>query len=196
MRGVVFIIRYGDDIVMVFSEKRDALRVHEVLPKRLGRFSLALNAEKTRLVRFRRPRREGSGPEIGSFDFLGFTHYWGRSRRGRWTLKRKTVKKRFRRAIKALNRWMRRVRHAPVRQQAATLGSKLRGHFNYYGIAGNSRALRRFRYEACCLWRKWLSRRSQRARMPWDKFNRLLRHHPLPPARLPPQRRQLRLANL
>lgn len=195
MRGRVFLIRYADDIVMVFSEKSDALRVQEVLPKRLGRYCLELNAEKTRLVPFRRPRSHG-GPRPGSFDFLGFTHYWGRSRRGRWILKRKTAAKRFSRALKALNQWMCRAHHAPVCQQAAILDSKLRGHFNYYGIRGNSNALGRFRYEAGCLWRKWLSRRSQRARMPWEKFNQMLHRYPLPPARLAPQKRQFRLANL
>jgi len=196
MRGRVFLIRYADDIVMVFADKQDALRVQEVLPKRLGRFGLALNAAKTRLVRFRRPRPSGEGPEPGSFEFLGFTYYWGRSKRGRWTLKQKTAKKRFTKGIEALNRWMRRWRHLPVREQAAILGSKLQGHFNYYGIRNNSLALQRFHHEATRLWKKWLSRRSQRARMSWEKFERLLTHHPLPPPRLPRRWKQPRLANL
>jgi len=91
---------------------------------------------------------------------------------------------------------MKRARHVPLAKQAKTLGAKLRGHFNYYGIRGNSQAINRFAYEARCLWRKWLGRRSQRARMTWDKFNRLLRRYPLPPARLRRGGRQLRLANL
>ena len=86
--------------------------------------------------------------------------------------------------MKALNQWLRRARHLPVAAQAKTLGQKLRGHFGYYGIRGNSRAINRFAYETRVLWRKWLSRRSQRAWMTWEAFNRLLVRYPLPPTRL------------
>ena len=196
LRGRAFLVRYADDLVMVFSDEEDALRVRRVLPKRVERFGLRLHPEKTRLVQYRRPRRDGSGPKPGSFDFLGFTHYWGRSRRGRWILKRKTAKGRMSRALRALNRWMKRARHVPLAKQSKTLGQKLRGHFNYYGIRGNSGAINRFRYEACRLWRKWLGRRSQRGYMRWDKFNRLMKRYRLPPARLRPRGYQLRLANL
>jgi len=195
MRGRAFMIRYADDLVMVFSDRKDAENVQGVLPKRAERFGLILHPEKTRLVRFRRPRRDGSGTKPGSFDFLGFTHYWGRSRRGRPNLKRKTAKDRFSRALRDMNRWMRRARHVPLAKQAHTLGQKLRGHFAYYGIQGNSQAINRFAYEVRRLWKKWLGRRSQRARLTWVKFNRLLKRYPLPPARLP-RGRQLRLANL
>jgi group II intron reverse transcriptase/maturase len=196
MRGKAFMVRYADDLVMVFSDKQDALRVQEVLPKRVERFGLSLHPEKTRLIRFRRPRRDGSGPKSGSYDFLGFTHYWGRSRRGNWTLKRKTAKGRFSRALCALNQWMKRARHVPLAKQSKTLGQKLAGHFNYYGIRGNSDAINRFAYEVRRLWKKWLGRRSQRALMTWEKFHRLLRRYQLPPARLRAHGRQLRLANL
>lgn len=196
MRGRAFMVRYADDLVMVFSDREDAQRVQRVLPQRVERFGLTLHPEKTRLVRFRRPRRDGSGPKPGSFDFLGLTHYWGRSRNGRPTLKRKTAKGRFSRALKSLNKWMKRARHVPLAKQAKTLGQKLAGHFNYYGIRGNSPAINRFAYEARRLWRKWLGRRSQRAKVTWEQFNRLLRKYPLPPARLGRGGRQLRLANL
>jgi len=196
MRGRAFMVRYADDLVMVFSDREDAERVHRVLPQRLERFGLALHPEKTRLVQFQRPRWDESGPEPGSFDFLGFTHYWGRSQKGSPTLKRKTAKGRLSRALKALNQWMKRARHVPLPKQATTLGRKLAGHYNYYGIRGNSQAINRFAYEARRLWKKWLGRRSQRAQMTWDKFNRLLERYPLPPARLRPRERQLRLANL
>ena len=195
-RGGAFMVRHADDLVMVFSDRRDAIRVQEVLPKRVERFGLTLHPEKTRLVRFQRPRRDGSGPKSGSFDFLGFTHYWSRSRRGNQVPKRKTAKDRFSRGLRALNQWMRRSRHQPLREQAKSLGRKLSGHFNYYGIRGNSEAISRFSYEARRLWRKWLGRRSQRAHLIWTKFNRLLRRYPLPPARLLRRGRQLRLANL
>ena len=196
MRGRAFMVRYADDLVMVFSDRGDAERVQEVLPQRVARFGLTLHPEKTRLVRFRRPRRDGGGPSSGSFDFLGFTHYWSRSRRGRWVPKRKTAKGRFSRGLSALNEWMRRVRHRPVGEQAKGLSRKLAGHFNYYGIRGNSAAISRFAYEARRRWWKWLGRRSQRARLDWPKFNRLLQRYPLPPARLARRGRQLRLANL
>ena len=196
MRGEAFMVRFADDLVMVFSDKSDALRVQEVLPKRVERFGLSLHPEKTRLVDFRRPFNRDDDPKPGSFDFLGFTHFWGRSRKGLWTLKRQTAKGRFSRALRALNQWMKRARHVPLAKQVKTLGQKLRGHFNYYGVRGNSGALNRFHYEARRLWKKWLGRRSQRAHMTWEKFNRLLRRYPLPAARLPPQGWQLRLANL
>lgn len=194
--GKAFLVRYADDFAMVFSDREDAFRVQQVLPKRFARFGLTLHAEKTRLVRFKRPPRDKSGPKPGSFTFLGFTFYWGRSRKGRRVLKWKTAKDRLCRAIKAVGRWLRGARHRPVEEQAAVLSQKLRGHFSYYGLPGNATALSRFRYEVIRLWRYWLSRRSQKARLTWEAFTRLLKHHPLPPARLPRRRWQLRLANL
>lgn len=194
MRGKAFLIRYADDFVMVFSEKRDAERVLAVLPKRFGRFGLTLHPEKTRMVRFLPPGPKGEEPE--SFDFLGFTHYLGRTERGFWTPRHKTARKRFSRALKQLGEWMRAARHVPIDRQAVTLGQKLRGHFSYYGLRGNSKAIGRFANEARRLWRKWLSRRSQRGRLTWDAFNKLLDRYPLPPARLRADWRQPRLANL
>lgn len=187
--GRAAMIRYADDFVMVFSSREDALRVQAVLPQRVARFGLTLHPEKTRLIDYRRPGGGDDGP--GSFDFLGFTHHWGRTRAGALAPMRKTSKSRFGRALRALNVWMARVRHRPVAQQVEVLRSKLRGHFRYYGLRGNSDAIRRFRFEATRLWKKWLSRRSQRARLTWDVFHRLLRRYPLPFARLIPRERQL-----
>jgi len=189
LRGKAFLTRYADDFVMVFSSREDALRVQAVLPQRMVRFGLTLHPEKTRLIDYRRPGgRDGAAP--GSFDFLGFSHFWGRTRKGAWAPMRKTSKSRFSRALRVLGTWMARVRHHPVAEQAKILGSKLRGHFRYYGLRGNSAALGRFRYEAVRLWHKWLSRRSQRGRLTWTVFNQLLQRHPLPPARLNPDWRQ------
>lgn len=190
MRGRACLIRYADDFVMLFSSRADALRVQAVLPDRMARFALTLHPEKTRLVNYRRPPGGEERSDPGSFDFLGFTHFWGRSRKGALVPMRKTSKSRFSRALRALGQWMARVRHHKVAQQALVLSSKLRGHFRYYGLRGNSVALSRFRYEALRLWRKWLCRRSQRARLSWEAFNRLLTRHPLPPARLNPSWRQ------
>ncbi|OGV74086.1 MAG: group II intron reverse transcriptase/maturase, partial [Lentisphaerae bacterium RIFOXYA12_64_32] len=135
MRGGAKLIRYADDLVMVFEERQDAQRVQAALAKRFERYALTLHPEKTRLVRFQRPNGHGryaDGERPGSFDFLGFTHYWSRSRKGPWVPKRTTSKKRFSRACRALNQWLRQARHKPLAEQATTLGQKLRGHFNYY----------------------------------------------------------------
>jgi group II intron reverse transcriptase/maturase len=185
MRGRAVLVRFADDFVMVFSSKEDAFRVYKALPQRLDRFGLTLHPEKTRLVRFRRPPG-GGGPKRGSFDFLGFTFYWGRSRRGRWILKQKTAKDRFSRAMRRMNEWLRGARHLPVKRQAEALGRKLRGHFNYYGIRHNSEALGQFHYRVRRRWCYWLSRRTQKSHsgMTWEKFNRLLTRYPLPPPRL------------
>ncbi len=182
-------------LVMVFEQGSDARRVQAVLAKRFGRFGLKFHPDKTRLVDYRRPSRDG-GPGPGSFDFLGFTHYWGTSRKGRATPLRKTSKKRLSRALKALGAWMKRARHWPIDVQAWYLAAKLRGHFQYFGLRGNSRAISAFRHEALRRWHRWLSRRSQRGQLTWEAFNQLLRNHPLPPARLPPRPKQLTLANL
>jgi group II intron reverse transcriptase/maturase len=192
--GRAFMVRYADDFVMVFSERRDAERVLGALPKRFARFGLTLHPDKTRLLRFLPPNpRDG---EPGTFDFLGFTHYLGKTRKGNWFPFRQTSRKRLTRALKLVRKWMRTHRHLPVAKQAAVLGQKLRGHFAYYGIRGNSRALTGMRYVVVCMWKKWLSRRSQRGHLTWDAFKRLLARYPLPPARLRSGWEQLRLANL
>lgn len=195
LRGRARLVRFADDLTCVFSEESDALRVREVLSKRLRRFGLTLHPKKTRLLDYRRP---GGGRQPGSFEFLGFTHFWARSRRGTWVPKRKTSSKRFSRAKTRINDWLKRHRHLPIGVQSHLLGAKLRGHFQYYGVRGNSRSLSRFRYEVDCLWRKWLSRRSQRGLLSWEKYKKLTTRHGLPPARLPLRVKQYqpRLANL
>ena len=196
IKGRAILIRYADDFVMGFSDEGDARRVHAVLPKRLGRYGLTLHPEKTRLVRFKRPRSDGGGPRPGTFNFVGFTLFWGRSRRGKWALKVKTAGSRLTRALLTLKEWMARNRHSPVAVQAEALARKLRGHYNYYGVPGNSASIGRFRHEVTRRWKRALARRSQRY-LTWEKFAAILRRHPLPPARLPSWRhRQLRLANV
>lgn len=180
--GPAFLIRYADDFVIVFAQERDAHRVYDVLPKRFGRYGLTLHPEKTRLIEFRRPphgvyRPRGDRP--GTFDLLGFTHHWGLLRRGTWVVSRKTSSSRFSRAIRAVAIWCRRARHLSIEEQCKTLGYKLRGHFNYYGIQGNVKALARFRHEVLLVWRKWLERRNQRG-MTWQRFNEIRKRHQLP----------------
>jgi RNA-directed DNA polymerase len=180
-RGLL--VRYADDAVLVFESETDARRVFEVLPKRFHRYGLSLHPEKTRLIRFGKPRGT-SGDRPGTFNLLGFTHYWGKSRMGRWRVKRKTARDRFSRALKQISLWCRRYRHLPVAQQHASLKRKLQGHYAYYGITGNMDALSRFRTLVERAWQKWLHRRSQRARMFWAKFRVLRGRYPLPPARV------------
>jgi RNA-directed DNA polymerase len=184
LQGPAFLIRYADDFVMVFQHESDARRVLEVLPKRFGKHGLTLHPEKTRLVAFarppQRPPQEDSAGEPETFDLLGFTHYWGRSRRGNWVVKRKTSKSRLRRALKTIAVWCRVHQHRPVREQHRTLCQKLRGHYAYYGITGNSSALSAFRHFVERIWRKWLSRRKRGHPMPWEIFQRLLVRYPLP----------------
>jgi group II intron reverse transcriptase/maturase len=186
LKGRAFLIRYADDFVIGFAEERDARRVLDVLPKRFGKYGLTIHPDKTRLVAFRppdRPTRSGSQAAVqpGSFDLLGFTHYWGRSRQGNWVVKRQTAPSRFRRALRKIAWWCRVNRHRPVAEQHQTLWQKLRGHFAYYGITGNGEALRRFRDAVARLWRLWLMRRKRRGYIPWTQFLRLLRRCPLPP---------------
>ena len=177
LRGRAFLVRFADDATLAFECEDDARRVLEVLPKRLARFGLTLHPEKTRLVDFRSPPRADKEPgsqRERSFDLLGFTHYWGRSRKGRWVVQRKTARTRLSRALRQIGDWCRRNRHRPVAEQQQVLSRKLRGHNAYYGITGNARALSRFRSEAQRHWRKWLNRRSHATRLDWAAFNRLL----------------------
>ena len=179
-------------LVIIFAEERDAQRVLEVLPKRLAKYSLTLHPEKTRLVDFRRPDKRaeassGNGDartRPGTFDLLGFTHYWAKSRKGYWVVKQKTAKDRLRRALKRVADWCRRHRHQPVREQWAALKRKVLGHFGYFGITGNYQALHNFWRRVIGAWRVWLSRRSQRAWISWEGMNRLLERYPLPQPRL------------
>lgn len=188
--GAAFLIRFADDFVMVFQREADARRMLEVLPKRFGRYGLHLHPDKTRLVRFERPRRKAelrqAHEEPRSFDFLGFTHYWEKSRLGFWVVKRKTASDRFTRALQRLNQWCQRNRHAPIVWQHAQLLSKLRGHYGYYGLPGNSKCLNSLHYWVKRIWRKWLSRRSRTSNLTWKRFNLLLERYPLPNPRICP----------
>ena len=186
LRGRAFLVRFVDDVVIAFTEQGDARRVMEVIPKRFEKYGLTVHPEKTRLMPFRRPGQErshegrGPGSSPGSFDFLGFTHYWARSRKGRWMIKQKTAKDRVSRAVKEVKIWLRAVRHWKVREQHASLVRKVRGHNQYYGISANWRALQDFLYQVQRAWRKWLSRRSQKGYVNWEKMHLLLKRYPLP----------------
>jgi RNA-directed DNA polymerase len=185
MKGRCFLLRFADDFVIGCEVEEDARRIMAVLPKRFARFRLTIHPQKTRLMGFRKPaRRETADNGNGTFDFLGFTHYWTKSRPGTWVLKRRTAKKRARRAKQALWQWCRRNRHQPLKEQYAQLGQKLQGHYPYYSIRGNYRALESGLAFVRKAWRYWLSRRSRESYIPWDKFVRILKAFPLPRPRI------------
>lgn len=200
LQGRGILVRYADDAVMVFSREEDARRVMAVLPKRFEKYGLTLHPEKTKLVEFCRPDRRppqdgGSGGRPGSFDLLGFTHFWAKSRKGNWVVKQKTAKSRLSAALVRISKWCQRCRHYSIQEQWRILSQKLRGHYGYFGITGNSIAIGRFRYWVIRVWRKWLDRRSWRSRMNWLKMKRLLARYPLPLARIRPPARALNVAN-
>ncbi len=188
LKGRAFLIRYADDFVIGFVREDDAKRVFDVLPKRFGKFGLTIHPDKTRLIPFQQPAQgrtatsgDSAGP--GSFDLLGFTHYWGRSRNGHWVVKRKTATSRLSRAVRSIAEWCRFHRHHPVKHQHRILCQKLRGHYAYYGVTGNSFALSEFRAAVAHTWRKWLTRRNRERSMTWVVFARLLAVYPLAPVR-------------
>lgn len=184
LRGRAFLVRYADDFVIGFACEEDARRVLEVLPKRFAKYGLQIHPDKTRLLRFARPQSrppsEG-GPPSESFDFLGFRHYWSRSKKGTPVVKRKTAPDRFRRALTKLTQWCRQNRHEPVAVQHAALRRSLLGHFAYYGrLIGNLWSLKSFVYEVGRVWRYWLHRRRRRGGFNWSRMNRLLKRFALP----------------
>lgn len=184
LKGQAFLVRYADDFVIAFTNEQDARRVQDVVPQRFAKYGLTVHPDKTRLLRFGRPRRKSvpRADRPGTFDFLGFTHYWGLSRQGAWVIKRKTASSRLRRAAQAISLWCQKNRHRPVKEQHTMLCQKLRGHFGYYGITGNSSRLNSFRTIATRIWYQWLSRRKRKPRPTWVWFTRLLERFPLPPA--------------
>jgi len=178
------LVRYADDFVLCFEHEDDATHVWNILEQRFKTFGLTLHPKKTRRFAFRPPRHgnEGGGT---TFDFLGFTLHWQRKRFGdAWRVAFRTRGARLGRAIKAAAEWCRSHRHDPVEEQHRALKRKLVGHYNYFGVNGNSVALQRLRFAVGRVWKKWLDRRSQRARMNWKRFNELLRRFPLPVPRI------------
>ena len=185
MAGGCTLVRYADDFVITFKYHHDAKRVLEVLGKRLARYGLTLHPDKTRFVDFR-PINGEVHPECKAppFDFLGFTHTWAKSLKGKNVVRQRTAKSRLARALVAVNEWCRINRHQLVRWQHGRLSLKLAGHYAYYGITGNIKQLERYYTQVTRLWRKWLARRTRSKRLPWERFAALLARHPLPSPRI------------
>jgi len=185
LQGKSFLIRWADDFLIGCEWEDDARRVLAALPKRFERFRLTIHPAKTALIRFQKPSsKKGTDCGNGTFDFLGFTHFWARSRQGYWVIKRKTAKKRLRRAMKALWQWCRDHRHDNVMEQYQQLCRKLRGHYQYYGIRGNYGMLKLVWVHSENAWRYWMSRRSNKSYISWELFARLSRVFPLPKPRI------------
>jgi len=186
LRRQACLVRYADDFVIGFRDHRDAQRVMEVIPKRFSKYGLTVHPDKTQLVPFhpRSSKADDRGKEqYGTFNLLGFTHYWGRSQRGYWIVKQKTATDRFSRAVRSIDSWCRDHRHWSLGEQQQKLNEKLRGHYAYYGVTGNSAALSRFLFEVKTCWRKWLYRRNRNRSLTWSVFYRLLQRYPLAPVR-------------
>jgi RNA-directed DNA polymerase len=180
MKGKCFLIRYADDFIMGFQLESDAKQIMEVLPKRFNRFKLELHPEKTKLIPFGRP----SGKPKGTFDFLGFTFYWGKSLKGNWVIKKQTARKRRNRFMRMLWRWCRANRHDPLKEQHETLCSKLRGYYQYFGVRSNYKALEVVYEYAIKAWRRWLGERHRDGYISCEKFEKILSTFPLPRPRI------------
>ncbi|MBN2547296.1 MAG: group II intron reverse transcriptase/maturase [Spirochaetes bacterium] len=183
MKGRVYMVRFADDAVMGFRYEKDAERVMKVLPKRLEKYGLKLNLEKTKVVKFRIPLNKDD--DIGTINFLGFTHYWGKSRRGNNVIMKKTEKKRFARALKEINEWCKKNRHLKMKVQCEKLRKKIQGHYGYYGITPNGRAITIFFHSVGRIWFKWVNRRGRKDSLNWEKFTFLLKNvYQLPKPRI------------
>lgn len=192
LRGHAVLIRYADDFVMGFAHLDDAERVMAVLGQRLLRYGLELHPKKTRLIPFSKKEAEKvrlRGATPATFNFLGFTHYFGLSRKGHLTYRVRTMAKRLCRGLQAVASWCREHRHLRLIDQQAALTRKLIGHYNYYGRATNYQTLQRFRHGVMRLWHKWLGRRSEAQTLRWCQFTRLLETYPLPQPRIIPRYR-------
>ena len=183
LRGEAYEIRYADDFIVCFQYREDAERVLEELRQRFEEYGLRLHPDKTRLIEFGREaltRSEaGGGPKPATFEFLGFTHICQRSRRGKFTIHVRTMRKRLRRRLKRVSAWCQRHRHQPVVEQWAALNAMLRGHYQYYGRPTNFRSLWEFYRVVRKLWRKWLNRRTRGKTLPWRLYDQLLAAYPL-----------------
>ena len=185
-QGHCFLRRCADDCIIGGEREADARRIMDVLPQRFTRFRLTMHPEKTALMAFQRPpSRDRAAGGTGTFDVLGFTHYWAKTRQGYWVIKRKTVGKRLRRFMKESWAWCREHRHAPLQEQHRTLCAKLRGYYQYYGIRGHCKRLEVVFEPLERAWHYWLSTRSHKGHRNWQQFEGFVRQKlPLPKPRI------------
>lgn len=182
LKGQAYLIRYIDDFIVCFEYRSDANQFHEVLKKRLEKFALTLEPNKTRLIEFGRfatRHTKEQGKRLETIYFLGFTHYCTRSRKGNFKVGRKTEKTRLRRSIVKMQATLREIRHSSIKEQVAVINPVLRGHYNYYGMAGNSKSLIKFYFKIEQYWRKMLSSRCSKGYVTWEKFQAIKSTFPL-----------------
>ena len=183
LQGEAYLVRYADDFICAFQYHRDAVRFQEVLVKRLGRYGLRLAEEKSKLLRFgrfaERDCREMNEGKPGVFDFLGFTHYCGHSRAGKFKLKRKTSKEKYRQKLRGMKDWLRANLTTPITEVWQTLNRKLRGHYQYYGVSDNWSNLMSYRDAVTALVSHWIGRRSQRSMSRTKFYGDYLPRYPL-----------------
>jgi len=186
-RGDVIIVRWADDFVVGFQYEDDAKRFHTELHDRLEKFSLKLHPEKTRLIRFkhfaRRDCRRFDGKKPETFDFLGFTHYCGVNKNGKFMISRITMKKRFNAKLHEVKAELQKRMHQPIGEQAQWLRSVVRGYYQYHAIPGNWKTLGAFCTQVTRMWYKTLKRRSQKSRLNWDRMTKIA-DAVLPPAKI------------
>jgi hypothetical protein len=184
VEGFCEVVRYADDFVCVAQYVGDAIKIEEAIKNRFNRFKLDIHPEKSKRFSFGRfefknAKRQNCKPN--TFVFLGFTHVCEKTRAGRFKLGRKTSKKKFGEKCKDMNQWLKEIRNwKKTKEWWTTLASKLRGHYQYYGVSGNSRAISNFYFQTQKMLHKWLNRRSQKKTMNWKKFAEYLQHYPLP----------------
>ncbi len=183
LRGAAHEVRYADDFILCFQYQEDAEKVLQVLHKRFAKYGLTLHPEKTRLLEFGRRAVEKAerpgGTKPATFDFLGFTHMATRSRKGRFTIHVRTMRKRLRRSLAAITAWCQAQRHDPVGQQHEALNRKLRGHYQYYGRPTNFQSLWKYYRAVRRIWKKWLNRRTRGKTLTWPQYAQLLIRYPL-----------------
>ena len=188
VQGACHLVRYADDYICMVQTVDDARHIEQALRERFAKFDLELHPEKTRVVSFGRYERTNAQRQkrkANTFDFLGFTHFCGRSRKGRFIVGRRTSRKKFRKRCKELSDWLKRIRNfVSTKEWWPILVAKLRGHYQYYGVSGNMPMLRRYYSLALRLALKWLNRRSQRKSFNWKRFGEYLEHYPLPKPRI------------
>ena len=179
-------VRFADDCLLCFNDFHDARRVMDVLPKRFAKWGLELHPDKTNLVNFRNPDRWDNPDRLRSetFDFLGFTHFWHKSYKNSYYIKRKTAKDRLSRSLRKISDWCRKHRHLKIKYQHKKLSQMLHGHCAYFGVYGNSRRVAAFFYFSRRIWFKWLKRRSRLRSLNWVQFQRILDRYRLPNARI------------
>ena len=186
LKGRCQLVRYADDFVMSFEDHLDGRRMLAVLGKRFERYGLRLHPDKTRYVdfRFRRPQGRHPATSATSFNFLGFTHVWGKSLKGKAVVRQVTAKDRYARALKAIRGWCAQHMHLPLQVQHRRLARAMQGHYAYYGITGNSRRIRWYHHQVERIWKSGLSRRSRSGKLTWERMERLLDRYPLPAAKI------------